>query len=211
MVTNKKISSPGRPKNSGMTCRALTRDEVKRLLTFTLHNEERQGQAERNHALLQFGIFTCARISEITGLRLRDVLENGKVSSSVVFQRTKSKKSRRIPLNPALKSLLQRFIDASPHHSLDNLEAPLFPSQKGGHLHPTAASKLVKTLLVDAGLQNAGASHVLRKTGLTLMLANGVHLRTLQEISGHANISTLNAYLSTTTNQVEGAINGLRL
>ena len=211
MARNKKISSPGRPKNSGVTSRALTSDEVKRLLTFTLHNEERKAQAERNHVLLSFGIYTCARISEIVGLRLRDILENGKVATSVVFQKTKSKKSRRIPLNPALKSLLQRFLDGSSHHNPEDLNAPLFPSQKGGHLHPTAASKLVKTLLVDAGIENAGASHVLRKTGLTMMLANGVHLRTLQSISGHSNISTLQTYLSTTLNQVEGAINGLRL
>ena len=214
MSRTKQNISRGRPKHSGTTARALTPDEVQRLLTVTLNNPKRKAQAFRNYVLIQFGIYTSARIGEVVNVKVRDVVEDGLVCSSVVFGRTKSKKSRRIPLNTHLQSLLQRFLDESSRHNTGydlELDYPLFPSQKSGHFHPTAASKLVKTLLVDAGLSNAGGSHVLRKTGLTMLHNSGVSLRTLQEISGHSSIQTLNAYLSTTTNQVEGAINSLRL
>jgi integrase/recombinase XerD len=216
--TKQNVSSPGRPKHSGITSRALTPDEITRLLTVTKNNPNRKSQSFRNFVLIQFGIYTSARIGEIVNVSVGDVVEDGKVCSSVVFSRTKSKKSRRIPLNKHLQSLLQRFLDESSHHYTGygenrrlKSDFPLFPSQKGGYFHPTAASKLIKVLLTDAGLANAGGSHVLRKSGLTMLHNSGVSLRTLQEISGHSNIQTLNAYLSTTTNQVEGAINSLRL
>ena len=217
-ATKQDIPKRGRPKNTGVTSRALSREEIKRLLTVTQHTNAQSGNAFRNAVMVQFGIYTSARISEIANVKIKDVIEDDKVSNSIVFSQTKSKKSRRIPLNPVLQSLLRRFLYDNPYqHTRSeepqalNLDAPLFPSQKGGHFHPTAASKLIKTLLVRAGIPNAGASHVLRKTGLTLLHEQGVSLRTLQEISGHSNIATLQTYLSASEHNVAGAINSLKL
>jgi len=212
--------SKGRPLNSGVVSRALTKTEVRRLLTMTRSKKEHQSSSNqsniRNEALLYTGIHTTARISELCGLKVSDVLDNGSISTSVLFRKTKSKKSRRVPLSNDLQKHLDGYLNSflvkkSSSLLINNPNLPLFPSNKGSHFHPTAGSQLVKSLLVDAGLENAGGSHIMRKTGLTMMLNAGCSLKALQLISGHSSISQLSAYLSATTNQVQAAVNQIKL
>jgi len=210
-MNNKNITR-GRPKNSGVVSRALTPDEVKRLLNVTLHSGASGKNSQRNHVLLCFGFYTGARISEILSLRVADVMENNQISSSVLFQVTKSRRSRRVPLNNRLQSLLYEYILAYHKRNGEVLtNRPLFRSNKGSHIHPTVGSRLVKKLLVEAGLHNAGASHVMRKTALTMLHNSGASLRCIQQISGHSSISQLDAYLSATTSQVDNAVQSLSL
>ena len=212
--------SKGRPKNSGITSRALTQKEVRRLLTITRASKDHQSAINqtnmRNEALLYTGFHTCARISELCSLTVGDVVENGAISSSVLFRKTKSGKSRRVPLSNDLKKKLNGYLLAyRVRHTDDSLmfsdELPLFPSNKGSHFHPTSGSQLIKSLLTEAGLEKAGGSHIMRKTGLTMMLNAGCSLEALRLISGHSSISQLSTYLCATTNQVESAINQIKL
>ena len=218
VVINKKISK-GRPKNSGVVARALSKAEVRRLLATTRDsgklNQEQSQSGLRNEALLLTGFHTCGRISEICSLSVSDVLENGKVASSVLFRKTKSKKARRVPLSDDLQKKLGSYLNLFQHRKekkslIECLDSPLFPSNKGGHFHPTSGSKLVKDLLASAGITNAGASHIMRKTGLTMMHNAGCTLKALQCISGHSSISQLSTYLSATTNQVDAAVNTIK-
>lgn len=92
MKKNKNITR-GRPKNSGVVSRPLTKEEIKRLLSVTLHGGQRTATAQRNHALLMFGFYTAARIGELCSLQVKDVWENNEVASSVLFQKTKTKRA----------------------------------------------------------------------------------------------------------------------
>jgi site-specific recombinase XerD len=219
MSSKKQYISRGRPKNTGITSRALDKKEVKRLLAVTKAVKDHQSPHNqinlRNEALLYTGFHTCARISELCGLVVGDVVENGVISSSVVFRKTKSGKSRRVPLSKDLQNKLKTYLSTfwagrTGQPLLNYPDEPLFPSNKGSHLHPTAGSQLVKSLLRDAGLEKAGGSHIMRKTGLTIMLNAGCSLEALRLISGHSSIAQLSTYLCATTNQVEAAVNQIK-
>ena len=72
----------------------------------------------------------------------------------------------------------------------------LFPSRsKGGHLTRVRLSQLLKELAIEAGLPTSKVSpHVLRHSFASHLLANGVDLRSLQQMLGHADIATTQIY-----------------
>jgi integrase/recombinase XerD len=192
----------GRPKHTGGASRPLEPREVKRLLAVVSNSSRNR---ERNTMLIKTLLYTAGRISEVLFLKVSDVWDGHQVYPSLVFRKTKNKHTRRIPINSNFASDLEAYLK----NSNLKLTDPLIPSTRSSsgnnHINPTAGSLLVKRLMVSAGIMDCSA-HSTRKFALCHMLRNNVNIRTLQAISGHRSINSLEHYLYSSSSEISDAI-----
>lgn len=124
-----------------MTTRALEDQEISAIF------EHIEGiHAKRNETLLLVGIGMALRVSELVGLKVSDVYDGKKVKNYVNIraETAKNKKERTIRIGDEIQRTIAAFIDwkVENEESID-LEAPLFVSQKGGHLTRIALFQIV--------------------------------------------------------------------
>ena len=149
-------------------------------------------KALRLHALLETLYATGLRVSELVGLPVTVA----RTDHRFLLVRGKGSKERMVPLSPKAREALQRFLalrDSLPG-SDDN--PWLFPAfSESGHLARQVFARELKGLAARAGLSVAAISpHVLRHAFASHLLQNGADLRTVQQLLGHADISTTQIY-----------------
>jgi len=149
-------------------------------------------KALRLHALLETLYATGLRVSELVGLPVTVA----RTDHRFLLVRGKGSKERVVPLSPKAREALQRFLalrDSLPG-SDDN--PWLFPAfSESGHLARQVFARELKGLAARAGLSVAAISpHVLRHAFASHLLQNGADLRTVQQLLGHADISTTQIY-----------------
>ncbi|MBX9571397.1 MAG: site-specific integrase [Candidatus Obscuribacterales bacterium] len=162
----------------------------------------------RDKAMFALGIYTGLRVSEIVTLRANQLFtESGNVRHVLKVKRKKKKNTvySDIPVHEKLKKILADYYE---HAEFDIW---LFPSEAAasGHLTRAAAHNILTKAFESLGLEDA-STHSMRRTCLTNMSRSGVPLRTIQEISGHASLSDLQAYLDVDPDDKRRAINLLR-
>ena len=145
----------------------------------------------RDRAMLEFLYATGARVSEMLGLRLADLdLRRG-----LVRLRGKGRKVRLVPLGDAAREWLQRYLkEARPQLARRPARDRVFVNARGGPLSRTGFWKILRQAALKAGLGKRVYPHILRHTFATHMLSNGCNLRVLQELLGHASVSTTEVY-----------------
>ncbi len=146
---------------------------------------------KRNVALLEF-LYACgARVSEASGLLYEDVdFKSGQVK---VFG--KGSKERIIPLHElALDSMRSYAMTARPHLLEGRNSIYFFVSTRGNQMGTDAIRKMFKEALRQAGLDETLSPHVMRHTFATDLLDGGADLRSVQEMLGHASLSTTQIY-----------------
>jgi integrase/recombinase XerD len=170
----------------------LTADEVDRLLAAARAIEGRQGL--RASALLELLYATGLRVSELVGLPLAAVPRN----KPTLIVRGKGNKERMVPVGDAALAALAAYLPVRESYIPKSMKSSrwLFPSDaREGHLTRAGFALLLKELAVSAGLSPSRVSpHVLRHSFATHLLANGADLRSLQQMLGHADISTTQIY-----------------
>lgn len=143
---------------------------------------------ERDYCILTLFLNCGLRISELIGLNLTDVREDS------VRVLGKGNKERILFLNDATKAALADYLEVRNSGGVIDKEA-LFISRRKTRITKSAVEKLVKKHLAAAGLDSTQYSpHKLRHTAATLMLQNGVDVRTLQELLGHEHLNTTQIY-----------------
>lgn len=143
---------------------------------------------ERDYCILTLFLNCGLRISELIGLNLNDI-HNGQLRVL-----GKGNKERMLYLNDACQSALEDYLAVRGTAGILEPNA-LFISQRRRRISKAAVEKLVKKYLTAAGLDSSQYSpHKLRHTAATLMLQNGVDVRTLQELLGHENLNTTQIY-----------------
>jgi integrase/recombinase XerC len=156
----------------------------------------------RDTAVLETLYSTGARVSELIGLRIMDL----DLMSDVVLIRGKGKKERIAPLGrpaySALKAMLQKG-EAIWGHATGKDTEPVFRNLKGGPLTTRSVERLMKKYLAEAGLDNSMTPHVLRHSFATHMLDSGADLRSVQELLGHASLSTTQIYTHITVERLK--------
>ena len=166
----------------------LSPDMVDRLLTAPTSDDR---FPLRDRALLTVMYATGCRASEVTSLRLRDVhLDDG-------FCRCigKGNKERLVSLNPVARSALEAYIEHERPEMVGSAETEwLIVTKRGNQLSRIMVWNLVKKYAARTGCSREVSPHTLRHSFATHMLAGGADIRALQEMLGHANISTTQVY-----------------
>lgn len=143
---------------------------------------------ERDYCILTLFLNCGLRISELIGLNLSDIREDQ------LRVLGKGNKERILYLNSACQDAIRDWLAARNSMGVIDKNA-LFISQRRTRISKAAVEKLVKKYLTMAGLDSSQYSpHKLRHTAATLMLQNGVDVRTLQEVLGHENLNTTQIY-----------------
>ncbi|SBW03170.1 Tyrosine recombinase XerC [uncultured Eubacteriales bacterium] len=143
---------------------------------------------ERDYCILTLFLNCGLRISELIGLNVTDV------RADQLRVLGKGNKERILYLNDACRAAISEYMAARGTVGIIDKNA-LFISQRRKRISKAAVEKLVKKYLTMAGLDSAQYSpHKLRHTAATLMLQNGVDVRTLQEVLGHEHLNTTQIY-----------------
>ena len=143
---------------------------------------------ERDRCILTLFLNCGLRISELIGLNLSDI------RGDQLRVLGKGNKERMLYLNDACLEALQDYRAVRGDQLAIDKNA-LFLSRRRTRISKAAVEKMVKKYLTQAGLDAAQYSpHKLRHTAATLMLQNGVDVRTLQEVLGHENLNTTQIY-----------------
>lgn len=144
--------------------------------------------AARDWALVVL-IFGCGlRISEALSLRNMDIA--GRPETLCIMG--KGQKQRVIPILPVVYDAIDKYIALRPWGA--ERDAPLFRSIRGLPMSPRMAEKVVEKLRNYLQLPDYVTPHALRHTFATALLAGGADLRSLQELLGHASLSTTQLY-----------------
>ena len=104
----------------------------------------------------------------------------------------KGGKTRLVPILPAIRKAVQKYVALSPFDLL--ADQPIFRGARGGVLRPEIIQKEVRKLRVALGLPETATPHALRHSFATHLLAGGGDLRTIQQLLGHASLSTTQRY-----------------
>jgi integrase/recombinase XerD len=147
----------------------------------------------RDRALLEVAYSTGIRRMELIRLRLSD-LDFGR--GVVVVREGKGKKDRVVPIGERAIEWLDRYLTTvRPAFVVAPDEGVIFLTRTGRPFHPTHLSLLVRRYVVAAvGTAKRGACHLLRHTMATGMLEHGADVRVIQEILGHARLTTTQLY-----------------
>lgn len=171
--------------------KALTIDQVEALLGAAAGLDTLP--ALRDNALLELLYATGARISEATGLDLDDVDVSAERPSVVL--RGKGRKERLVPLGSfsadAIKAYVVRARPALAQAGRGS--SALFLNSRGGRLSRQSGWAILKSAALKAGIEDV-SPHTLRHSFATHLLRGGADIRVVQELLGHASVTTTQVY-----------------
>ena len=130
------------------------------------------------------------RISEALGLKRRDVPAPG--AGDVLIITGKGNKTRMVPVLQNVLTLIHDYAAICPHHLPP--EGPMFVGARGGPLAPRIIQLTMARLRGALGLPDSATPHALRHSFATHLLSRGGDLRAIQELLGHASLSTTQIY-----------------
>jgi integrase/recombinase XerC len=193
------IRMPKQPKHLP---RVLSKDDAAALMEFPA--DQAAGGSLRDRALLETLYSTGARVSELVGIDLDDL----RVSEGLVHLRGKGRKERIVPIGDVALRAIQAYLDEQlltktryPTTKTTRVSLPIFRNSRGGRLTTRSVARIV------ARYSNrlAGGSvspHTLRHSFATHLLDEGADLRSIQEMLGHASLSTTQKYTHLATDQL---------
>jgi integrase/recombinase XerD len=177
--------------------KSLTIDEVLALLEAAGGDSEADGPLTlRNRALLELLYSTGARISEAVGLDLDDV----DTEARSVLLRGKGGKHRLVPIGrPAVSALDAYLVRGRPDLAQRGRGTPaIFLNARGGRLSRQSAWQVLQDAAERAGITAGVSPHVLRHSFATHLLDGGADVRVVQELLGHASVTTTQIYTMVT-------------
>ena len=183
LLTENPVQDLDTPKPKKTLPRYLSLEECRQLLSAVDGKNK-----ERDYAIICVFLNCGLRISEITGLNITDV----KNDHLRVFG--KGGKERVVYLNDATTAAINNYMVIRNTTAAIDRNA-LFLSNRRTRISRDSVHAMVKKTLKVAGLDSTKySSHKLRHTAATLMLSNGVDVRTLQEVLGHEHLNTTQIY-----------------
>ena len=163
-------------------------------------NKSSTAEAQRDRAMLELLYASGMRISELVSLNLGDVNTEG---DYYVRCFGKGHKERLIPLYEQVAMAVKKYIEETrPKLAHDRKDTALFLNARGDRLTRQGFWQKLKEYAKSAGLDSRVSPHTLRHSFATHMLSGGADLRSVQELLGHANISTTQVYTHLTTDHI---------
>lgn len=187
------VRAPKQPKSLP---KPLSDRQATSLTTTEIQLQDEPWIAARDAAVLAL-LYGCGlRISEALGL-LPGEIEPGTTTLRI---KGKGGKTRIVPLLPVVAEAVTRYRDICPYHLTD--DKPLFRGARGGPLQPAIIQRQMQKLRSAFGLPDTATPHALRHSFATHLLAGGGDLRTIQELLGHASLSTTQVYTGVDTSRL---------
>ena len=158
--------------------------------------DERAGETRepwiwaRDAAVMALLYGSGLRISEALGLKRREVPLPGE--GDVIIVTGKGNKTRMVPVLRNVLTLVQDYVAMCPHRLTP--EGPIFVGARGGPLSPRIIQLTMERLRGALGLPDSATPHALRHSFATHLLNRGGDLRAIQELLGHASLSTTQIY-----------------
>ncbi len=175
--------------------RPLEEDSARTLLDAVEQHAKTPWVALRDQAAVLL-LYGCGlRISEALGLRGRDL-----PLGETMRIRGKGRKDRLVPVVPVARQAMDAYVDACPFEIEGT--APVFRGVRGGALNPRQVQKLMATIRAQLGLPSSATPHAMRHSFATHLLNAGGDLRTIQDLLGHASLSTTQAYTAVDTSRL---------
>jgi integrase/recombinase XerC len=173
----------------------LTKDDADALMAFP--NESTIGSL-RDRALLETLYSTGARVSELVLLNVGDLLQ----SEGVVRLQGKGKKERIVPIGDLAIQAIRTYRESlRSSGAVHQRSAPVFLNHRGGRLTARSVARIVARY--SSRLTGGAVSpHTLRHSFATHLLDEGADLRAIQEMLGHASLSTTQKYTHVATDQL---------
>jgi len=203
------------PKKARNLPDVLSIEEIERLLIapkriFERMCDEQKGKvidalkayfALRDRALLEVLYSTGARVSEVAGMTEKDM----DLLSGFVTVRGKGKKERLCALGVPAGKVVRETLDAANliWGSSRKAVTPLFRNKRGEPITPRSIERMMKKYLAEAGLSSEFSPHALRHSFATHLLDAGADLRSVQELLGHASLSTTQIYTHVTIERLK--------
>ncbi|ENH97393.1 site-specific tyrosine recombinase XerD [Gracilibacillus halophilus YIM-C55.5] len=175
------------PKANRKLPETLSMDDVDKLLQL----QQRDIYTLRNKAMLEILYATGLRVTELVSLKMNDL----HLTMGFVRCLGKGSRERIVPLGDVAKQALEDYLQHSrPKFVKKKRTEELFVNHHGNRLSRQGFWKLLKQIAKDAGIQKEISPHTLRHSFATHLLENGADLRAVQEMLGHADISTTQIY-----------------
>jgi integrase/recombinase XerC len=141
----------------------------------------------RDEALFTLLYGAGLRIGEALALTHGDLSQRDRLTVT-----GKGNKQRNVPVLPLVREALEKYLKACPYP--DGVKAPVFVGVRGEKLNPAIAQRHLRQLRRQLNLPDSVTPHALRHSFASHLLASGADLRSLQELLGHASLSTTQLY-----------------
>ena len=185
--------------------KALTVDEIMAMINAAYR--ESDPISLRNQTLVELLYSSGARVSELIGINLADLnsIETDEGDLMTLKLRGKGSKERIVPLGSfatkAVNDYLVRIRPKLAAKSAKNIPA-LFLNSRGGRITRQSAWNIVMQAARDAGISSKVSPHVFRHSYATHLLDGGADIRVVQELLGHASVTTTQIYTLITIDKV---------
>ncbi len=188
IVASEAIFRVSRPKVAHSVPKPLTRDKAKALVEDSMQ-AGLDWIAARDLAVLLLLYGSGLRISEALGLTVREAPIGFRDTLRIMG---KGRKERMVPVIPIARQAVERYLQLCPYPQAP--DAPLFLGAKGGPLSPRIIQLVIERARATLGLPETATPHALRHSFATHLLSAGADLRQIQELLGHASLSTTQVY-----------------
>lgn len=187
LAHNPSLAAVRAPRPPRSVPKALEEGEALDTLAAAVDAQSEPWMAARDVALFTL-LYGC-------GLRLGEALSLTRAQApkgEVMTITGKGNKQRVVPLLPAVVDAVQSYLDICPWQP--GPSGPLFVGARGKQLNPGVVQRQMRRLRAMLGLPDSATPHALRHSFATHLLAGGGDLRTIQELLGHASLSTTQRY-----------------
>ncbi|MFO1059081.1 MAG: tyrosine recombinase XerC [Dongiaceae bacterium] len=191
-LDNSVLSALRNPRLPRAVPKALTAAEALETVDAVGELSDSDWIARRDVALLTLLYGAGLRIGEAIALERGQVPRPGPDGGASLTVTGKGNKQRVVPLLPAVLQAISDYLAACPWQG--DARAPLFRGARGGRLNPRLVQLQMQKLRPLLGLPESATPHALRHSFATHLLAGGGDLRTIQELLGHASLSTTQRY-----------------
>jgi integrase/recombinase XerD len=208
--TNNPVSAMASSKVPRRLPKALTIKEITSLIDST----KRAGDpiSLRDHAIIELLYGTGARVSEIVGIDINDFAQSDIEGNPITTLKLRGKgsKERIVPLGSFAKNALDEYLVRIRPNLLSKsksarVETALFLNQRGSRLSRQSAWQMISDAADSTGLSGKVSPHVFRHSYATHLLDGGADIRVVQELLGHASVTTTQIYTLITIDKVREA------
>lgn len=196
-ISNSAIANVQSPKVPHSIPRPLSVDDAKEMLNRVGDYASDPWIDARDTAVLTL-LYGCGlRISEALSLNMGDIPLNHGLTVESITIKGKRGKERLVPLLPVVVEAVEHYLALCPYTPANG--QALFIGKQGKRLNPSLVQNAMRLARVSMGLPDSATPHALRHSFATHLLSAGGDLRTIQELLGHADLSSTQHYTDVDT------------